>query len=69
MPAEVTTWRSLLLLEVDLGVEGGRSVGAGVEGGERPLPVSPGEPLLPVVAGDVTQTLAAHSRLAFEAAQ
>ena len=65
MSAEVTTRRSFLLLQVNLGVQRGRRVGARVEGGERPLPVSPGEPLV----RDLTQTLAAYSRLAFKAAQ
>ena len=63
MPAEVTRWGASLLLGVHLGVE------RGVQGSERSLPVSPGESLLRTVARDVTQTLAAYSRLAFEAAQ
>ena len=71
MSAEVTTRRSLLLLEVDLGVErGGRVVvGPRVQGGQRSLPVSPGEPVVSPVVRDVTQTLAAHAGLAFKTAQ
>ena len=71
MPAEVTTRRSLLLLQVDLGVQRGRRGGARVEGGERPLPESPGEPVVRMmeVPRDVTQTLAAYSGLAFKTAQ
>ena len=65
VPAEITRWGASLLLGVDLGVE------RGVQGSERSLhlPVSPGESLLGTVARDVTQTLAAHSRLAFKAAE
>ena len=77
MSTEVATRRSLLLLQINLGVQRGWRVGARVEGCERSLPLSlsPGESLLRmrmmriVVPRDLTQTLAAHSGLAFKTSQ